>query len=148
MWLPPDFDGGSPIIGYVLEWQENKSEEWKSTEVKVQPVKVHVPAETPEEIPLKIMLEEKAVQTITYTVTGLTDGTIYLFRVKAKNKKGVGEALFMKEKIFTKQFTGIIWFLLLMSRSTTKPPKSPVHPAKTQISLGICPGWSESSLVL
>ena len=28
----------------------------------------------------------------------------------------------------------------------TKPIKWPVHPAKTQISLGICPVWSESSL--
>ena len=28
----------------------------------------------------------------------------------------------------------------------TKPTKRPVHPAKTQISLGICPVWSESSL--
>ena len=33
-----------------------------------------------------------------------------------------------------------------MSRSTTKPTKWPVHPAKTQISLGIHPVWSESSL--
>ena len=28
----------------------------------------------------------------------------------------------------------------------TKPTKWPVHPAKTLISLGICPVWSESSL--
>ena len=28
----------------------------------------------------------------------------------------------------------------------TKPTKCPVHPAKTQISLGIYPVWSESSL--
>ena len=33
-----------------------------------------------------------------------------------------------------------------MSRSTTKPSKWPVRPAKTQISLGIRPVWSESSL--
>ena len=33
-----------------------------------------------------------------------------------------------------------------MSRQVTKPTKSPVRPAKTQISLGICPFWSESSL--
>ena len=30
----------------------------------------------------------------------------------------------------------------LMSQSTTKPTKWPVCPAKTQISLGICPVWS------
>ena len=32
------------------------------------------------------------------------------------------------------------------SRLVTKPTKWPVRPAKTQISLGICPVWSESSL--
>ena len=33
-----------------------------------------------------------------------------------------------------------------MSRNTTKPIKWPVCPVKIQISLGICPIWSESSL--
>ena len=33
-----------------------------------------------------------------------------------------------------------------MSRSTTKPTKWPVRPAKTQISMGIRPVWSASSL--
>ena len=33
-----------------------------------------------------------------------------------------------------------------MSRLMTKPIKWHVHPAKTQISLGICPVWSEFSL--
>ena len=35
-----------------------------------------------------------------------------------------------------------------LSRRMTKPTKSPVHPAKTLISLGIHPVWSESSLAL
>ena len=33
-----------------------------------------------------------------------------------------------------------------MSQRMTKPTKWHVHPVKTQISLGICPVWSESSL--
>ena len=33
-----------------------------------------------------------------------------------------------------------------MSQCVTKPTKWHVHPAKTQISLGICPVWSESLL--
>ena len=33
-----------------------------------------------------------------------------------------------------------------MSRLMTKPTKWSVHPAKTKISLGILPVWSESSL--
>ena len=35
---------------------------------------------------------------------------------------------------------------LHVSYSMTKLKKWPVHPANTQISLGICPGWSESLL--
>ena len=35
---------------------------------------------------------------------------------------------------------------LCMNRHMTKPTKWPVRPSKTQISLGICPVWSESSL--
>ena len=40
------------------------------------------------------------------------------------------------------------WFStdLQLSRSMSKPTKWHVHPGKTQISLGICPVWSESSL--
>ena len=33
---------------------------------------------------------------------------------------------------------------MIMSRLMTKPIKWHVHPAKTQISLGICPVWSEA----
>ena len=40
----------------------------------------------------------------------------------------------------------ITFILLYLSRLTTKPTKWHVRPAKTQISLGICPVWSESSL--
>ena len=34
----------------------------------------------------------------------------------------------------------------LVSRRNTKPTKWPIRPAKTQISLGICTVWSDSSL--
>ena len=36
--------------------------------------------------------------------------------------------------------------VVYLSRLMTKPTKWHVHPAKTQISLGFCPVWSESSL--
>ena len=48
------------------------------------------------------------------------------------------------------QFCVYRYILLLeklkLSQSKTKPTKWPMHPAKTQISLGIRPVWSESSL--
>ena len=41
---------------------------------------------------------------------------------------------------------GRSWLRLWLRHLMTKPTKWHVHPAKTQISLGICPGWSESLL--
>ena len=40
----------------------------------------------------------------------------------------------------------IYWTSLQLSRLMTKPTKWPVRPAKTQISQGVRPVWSESSL--
>ena len=45
-----------------------------------------------------------------------------------------------------KSFQNLQYCKCHMSRSMTKPTMWPVHPAKTQISLGIHPVWSESSL--
>ena len=44
--------------------------------------------------------------------------------------------------IFIIVFISLLWYL---SRSTTKPTKWPVRPAKTQISLGFRPVWSKTS---
>ena len=99
-----------------MEWQENESEDWTSTEIPVRmhPDKVYLPAytSTSEEITLEPMMEEKVSQKITYTVTGLNDGALYLFRVRAKNKQGAGEPLLMKGKISTKEFKGISYILI------------------------------------
>ena len=43
-------------------------------------------------------------------------------------------------------FEILILILIIMSRLMTKPTKWHVRPTKTQISLGIRPVWSESSL--
>ena len=43
-------------------------------------------------------------------------------------------------------FPGLRIIAIQLSRLMTKPTKWPVRPAKTQICLGIRPGWSESSL--
>ena len=45
-----------------------------------------------------------------------------------------------------KYMYSLFWNVAYMSRLLTKPTKWPLCPAKTQISLGICPVWSESSL--
>ena len=47
---------------------------------------------------------------------------------------------------FSSNYFWHLWKSEYMSRLMTKPTKWSVHPAKTQISLGIRPVWSESSL--
>ena len=49
-------------------------------------------------------------------------------------------------KIFSSCNTIIVESRFNLSHSMTKPTKWPVRPAKTQISLRICPVWSESLL--
>ncbi|KAL3982100.1 Fibronectin type III domain family protein [Acanthocheilonema viteae] len=65
-WTPPTNDGGAPIEGYVIEMKERFAPFWK--EVK------EVPADQ-----------------ITATVPNLKEGYEYEFRIKAKNKAGLGD---------------------------------------------------------
>ena len=62
-WTPPDVDGGSPIIGYLLEYKEKTSTDWT-------PVKV-----------------DKSTDT-TVVVKSLDENTEYRFRVYAENEIG------------------------------------------------------------
>ena len=48
--------------------------------------------------------------------------------------------------VLWKSVPAILSNIFYVSRIITKPTKWSVRPAKTQISLGICPVWSESSL--
>ncbi|KAK6110371.1 Fibronectin type III domain family protein [Brugia pahangi] len=65
-WNPPSNDGGSPIIGYVIEKFEKGDNDW--TPVKMRSTK-----------------NTKAI------VTGLIEGETYQFRVRAVNLAGEGE---------------------------------------------------------
>ena len=65
-WTPPDSDGGSPITSYVIEKKDKFSLRWSP-------------------------LTDTGDTDLTYTVTGLTEGSEYEFRVLAKNKAGVGK---------------------------------------------------------
>ena len=62
-WTPPDVDGGSPIIGYLLEYKEKTSTDWT-------PVNV-----------------DKSTDT-TVVVKSLDENTEYRFRVYAENEIG------------------------------------------------------------
>ena len=64
-WTPPDFNGGSPILGYRLEVQEMASNEW-------------TPVDTNKSTYPSILVKD------------LHEKTQYQFRVSAENQIGTG----------------------------------------------------------
>ncbi|KPU74929.1 uncharacterized protein Dana_GF19006, isoform G [Drosophila ananassae] len=66
-WNPPKDDGGSEITGYVIEFSEFGTDDWK-------PVPGYCPKTN-------------------YTVKGLLEGRKYIFRVRAENIYGSSDAL-------------------------------------------------------
>nr|XP_006823014.1 PREDICTED: titin-like [Saccoglossus kowalevskii] len=66
-WMEPESDGGSKITNYVIERKEEFSTRWT-----------------------KVYSDVKSTDT-DFTVTGLTEGSEYQFRVAAENKAGAGK---------------------------------------------------------
>lgn len=67
-WSPPDKDGGSPIKGYIVEIQDEGSQEWR---------RVNEP--------------DKLILTPYYTVSGLKENKKCRFRIVAVNAAGESE---------------------------------------------------------
>ena len=112
-WLPPENNGECPVSSYILEWQEGEGDEWTTAVVPVkdQHVTYVPPSGQTSQGPLIRMDDSQKL--LTYKVTGLKDGASYLFRVRAKNKCGVGEPLLMKDRILTKEFKGTMSYFML-----------------------------------
>ncbi len=72
-WVQPESDGGAEITGYTVQWKE-ASDSW-DTEADVSEATT---TETTTEV--------------SYTITGLTDGTEYTVRIIATNSVGDGAA--------------------------------------------------------
>lgn len=66
-WSAPKDDGGSEITNYILEKRDSVTNMWVTV--------------------------SSSVETNSMRVTGLHEGTEYIFRVCAENKYGVGEGL-------------------------------------------------------
>ena len=82
-WSPPTHDGGSPLTGYVIEKRDMKRPTWTSAG--------KVPKDTTE-----------------FCVEKLLEGSEYLFRVTAENKKGQGQPCEIKEPVTAKSPFGKI----------------------------------------
>ncbi|KAJ8352204.1 hypothetical protein SKAU_G00236800 [Synaphobranchus kaupii] len=65
-WIPPLKDGGSKIIGYILEFKEEGKEQWEKA-------------------------KDKEIRGTRFVVAGLKELGLYRFRVRAVNAAGVGE---------------------------------------------------------
>ena len=66
-WNPPDDDGGTSILGYLLEYKEKANAEW-------------------------IRINLNKVTDTTTVVEGLKENTEYEFRVFAENAFGMSDA--------------------------------------------------------
>ena len=76
-WTAPEHDGGSPILGYVVEKRDSMMNMWS------QAAKVDK-------------------DTFTVKVTNLFEGQSYLFRVAAVNQCGVGAYVELTQPVIAK----------------------------------------------
>uniref|UniRef100_A0A3B4TBS6 Titin n=1 Tax=Seriola dumerili TaxID=41447 RepID=A0A3B4TBS6_SERDU len=78
VWIKPNKDGGSPILGYIVEMKKADTEEWK-----------------------KVNLDD-FIKQCAYRVKGLEEGVTYRFRVRASNMIGDGEPREIPESVTAK----------------------------------------------
>lgn len=76
-WMPPEFDGGSPVTGYTVEKREIGKDRW-------------------------VKVNRAPTTETTLSVQDLYEGKEYEFRVKAENKAGVGEPSQPSKKVVAK----------------------------------------------
>jgi len=84
-WIAPEHDGGSPILGYVVEKRDSMMNMWS------QAAKVDK-------------------DTFTLKVTNLFEGQSYLFRVAAENQCGVGAYVELTKPVTAKLPYGTSFF--------------------------------------
>jgi titin len=94
-WKPPTYDGGSPITGYMVEKRDMKRPTWTNA--------------------------GKTAKDVTeITVDKLLEGSEYLFRVKAENKKGQSEPCETKAPVVAKSPYGSCFIFLLLKLKRLK----------------------------
>ena len=82
-WQPPVSDGGSGILGYIVEQQDQES--FSHNWMRIDRVRAHI---------------------YTYNVTNLTPGGSYRFRVIAENALGRSKSLELRQSVMIKSSFG------------------------------------------
>lgn len=77
VWTKPNRDGGSPVLGYVVEIQKSGSAQWDR-------------------------INKDLIKQCAFRVPGLIEGTEYRFRIRASNKVGDGEPRELTETVLAK----------------------------------------------
>uniref|UniRef100_A0AAR2K1H9 Titin n=1 Tax=Pygocentrus nattereri TaxID=42514 RepID=A0AAR2K1H9_PYGNA len=77
VWTKPSRDGGSPVLGYVVECQKSGSAKWDR-------------------------INKDLIKPCAFRVPGLIEGTEYRFRIRASNKAGDGEPRELAEAVLAK----------------------------------------------
>uniref|UniRef100_A0A8C4S578 Titin n=1 Tax=Erpetoichthys calabaricus TaxID=27687 RepID=A0A8C4S578_ERPCA len=75
-WTPPERDGGSPITNYIVEKRDVRRKGWQ--------------------------VVDTTVKETTYTVTPLSEGSLYVFRVAAENAVGQSEYCELEDSVLAK----------------------------------------------
>lgn len=96
-WAPPDKDGGSPIKGYILEVQDEGTDEWK-----------------------RVNQPDKLILTPSYTVSGLKENKKCRFRIVAVNDAGESDPSARTGDIIVQDITGKVFLYFFISLKSVK----------------------------
>lgn len=86
-WTAPSGDGGSPVIGYFIERQSNVSPRW-------------------------IRVNKAPCEGVSLPVTDLVEGTEYIFRIIAVNKKGESKPSLPSDNVLAKDPFGMLMLMV------------------------------------
>lgn len=75
-WTAPEKDGGSPITNYIVEKRDVRRKGWQTVDTTVKDTK--------------------------YTVSPLTEGSLYVFRVAAENAVGQSDYCEIEDSVLAK----------------------------------------------
>lgn len=90
-WTVPERDGGSPITNYVVEKRDARRKGWQAVDTTIKECK--------------------------YTVTPLSDGALYVFRVAAENSVGLSGYCELADSVLAKDtFSKLLIFFHIVHK--------------------------------